>query len=154
MYNKLKTAVVMLTCSALMTIAGCGGDLEQSPKGTLTEEQITNGGNIEGLVTATYSYLGNDHYTAPNFLWPTGNLRAGDAHKGGNGPGDIFAYHALSMYTSIIADMESYPPDFVDLNNKKWVRNYTAISRANTALQALASYTGQNAVYMQKQIKV
>jgi hypothetical protein len=141
MYNKLKTGVMILTCTALIGIAGCGGDLEQSPQGTLTEEQITSSGNIEGLVTAAYSYLGNDHYTAPNFLWPTGNLRAGDAHKGGNGPGDIFAYHALSMYTSIIADMESYPPDFVDLNNKKWVRNYTAISRANTALKALENTT-------------
>lgn len=141
MYNKLKTGVMILTCTALIGVAGCGGDLEQSPQGTLTEEQITSSGNIEGLVTAAYSYLGNDHYTAPNFLWPTGNLRAGDAHKGGNGPGDIFAYHALSMYTSIIADMESYPPDFVDLNNKKWVRNYTAISRANTALKALENTT-------------
>ncbi|SEH67376.1 Starch-binding associating with outer membrane [Rheinheimera pacifica] len=141
MYNKLKAGVMIVAGTVLLTVAGCGGDLEQSPKGTLTEEQITNGGNIDGLVTATYAYLGNDHYTAPNFLWPTGNLRAGDAHKGGNGPGDIFAYHALSMYTSIIADMESYPPDFVDLNNKKWVRNYTAISRANTALKALANTT-------------
>ena len=141
MYNKLKTGALILTYTAMLSVAGCGGDLEQSPQGTLTEEQITGSGNIEGLVTAAYSYLGNDHYTAPNFLWPTGNLRAGDAHKGGNGPGDIFAYHALSMYTSIIADMESYPPDFVDLNNKKWVRNYTAISRANTALKALSTAT-------------
>jgi len=141
MYNKLKSGVMIIAGTLMLTVAGCGGDLEQSPQGTLTEEQITSGGNLEGLVTATYSYLGNDHYTAPNFLWPTGNLRAGDAHKGGNGPGDIFAYHALSMYTSIIADMESYPPDFVDLNNKKWVRNYTAISRANTALKALANVT-------------
>lgn len=141
MYNKLKSGVMIIAGTLMLTVTGCGGDLEQSPQGTLTEEQITSSGNLEGLVTATYSYLGNDHYTAPNFLWPTGNLRAGDAHKGGNGPGDIFAYHAMSMYTSIIADMESYPPDFVDLNNKKWVRNYTAISRANTALKALANVT-------------
>lgn len=139
MKNTLKSSVMLLTGMIMLALTGCGGDLDQSPQGTLTEEQITSSGNIEGLVTATYSYLGNDHYTAPNYLWPTGNLRAGDAHKGGNGPGDIFAYHALSMYTSIIADMESYPPDFVDLNNKKWVRNYTAISRANTALKALAN---------------
>lgn len=141
MKNTLKSSVMLLTGMIMLALTGCGGDLDQSPQGTLTEEQITSSGNIEGLVTATYSYLGNDHYTAPNYLWPTGNLRAGDAHKGGNGPGDIFAYHALSMYTSIIADMESYPPDFVDLNNKKWVRNYTAISRANTALKALANTT-------------
>ncbi|ARU26688.1 RagB/SusD family nutrient uptake outer membrane protein [Cellvibrio sp. PSBB006] len=135
-------ALFMTTLISLPALISCGSDdLSKNQKGTLSEEQITSKENLDGLVTASYSYLGNDHYTAPNFLWPTGDLRAGDAHKGGNGPGDIFAYHALSVYTAIIPDMESYPPDFVDLNNKKWVRNYTGIARANTALKAIANVT-------------
>jgi len=137
---KVKKLFAMLALGVLATgLIACKEDLSKSQKGTLTEEQITSSENLEGLVTASYSYLGNDHYTAPNFWWPTGDLRAGDAHKGGNGPGDIFAYHAMSVYSSIIPDMESYPPDFIDLNNKKWVRNYTGISRTNTALKALAN---------------
>lgn len=134
--NKILFAMYAVTA---LVMSGCGGsgDLSVETKGTLTESQITSSDNVEGLVTATYSYLGNDHYTAPNMWWPTGDLRAGDAHKGGNGPGDIFAYHAMSIYSLIIPDMGSYPPDFIDLNNKKWVRNYTGISRANTALNAL-----------------
>ena len=132
--------MVALTGFSLLLLVGCGGQsLDGSPKGTLSETQITSPENLDGLVTAAYSYIGNDHYTAPNFLWPTGDLRAGDAHKGGNGPGDIFAYHALSVYNLVIPDMASYPPDFIDLNNKKWVRDYTGISRANTALKALES---------------
>lgn len=136
---KAKKLLAMLAVGTLAAaLVACEEDLSKSQKGTLTEEQITSSENLEGLVTASYSYLGNDHYTAPNFWWPTGDLRAGDAHKGGNGPGDIFAYHAMSVYSAIIPDMESYPPDFIDLNNKKWVRNYTGISRVNTALKALA----------------
>lgn len=139
---KAKKLLTMLALGALATgLVACKEDLSKGQKGTLSEEQITSNENLEGLVTATYSYLGNDHYTAPNFWWPTGDLRAGDAHKGGNGPGDIFAYHAMSIYSAIIPDMGSYPPDFIDLNNKKWVRNYTGISRANTALKALENVT-------------
>lgn len=140
----MKTKQLLSVLMAILLIGGltaCKEDLSKDQKGTLTEEQISSNENLEGLVTAAYSYLGNDHYTAPNFWWPTGDLRAGDAHKGGNGPGDIFAYHAMSVYSAIIPDMESYPPDFIDLNNKKWVRNYTGISRANTALKALANVT-------------
>lgn len=123
-----------------MSVLACGGgDLDVPPKAVLTQEQVTSPENIDGLVIAAYSYLGNDHYTAPMFLWPTGNLRAGDAHKGGNGPSDIFAYHALSMFEPLVPDMESFPPDLIDLNNKKWTRNYTGISRANAALQVIAN---------------
>ncbi|GAC08872.1 tetratricopeptide repeat-containing SusD/RagB family protein [Paraglaciecola chathamensis S18K6] len=111
--------------------------MDSEPQAVLTEDQVATTENIDALVIATYSYLGNDHYTAPNYLWPTGNLRAGDAHKGGNGPSDIFAYHALSMYEPLVPDMESFPPDLIDLNNKKWTRNYTGISRANSALNVI-----------------
>ena len=136
--NKIKTLFTAATLA--LSLASCGGsDLDVAPSGVLTEEQVSNSENIDALVIAAYSYLGNDHYTAPNFLWPTGNLRAGDAHKGGNGPGDIFAYHALSLYQPIVPDMESFPPDLIDLNNKKWVRNYTGISRANSALAVIAN---------------
>lgn len=123
-----------------LSVASCGGsgELDSEPQAVLTEDQVATTENIDALVIATYSYLGNDHYTAPNFLWPTGNLRAGDAHKGGNGPSDIFAYHALSLYDPLVPDMESFPPDLIDLNNKKWTRNYTGISRANSALKVIA----------------
>ncbi|EGI74657.1 putative outer membrane protein, probably involved in nutrient binding [Pseudoalteromonas distincta] len=136
--NKIKTLFTAATIA--LSLASCGdSDLDVAPSGVLTEEQVSNSENVDALIIAAYSYLGNDHYTAPNFLWPTGNLRAGDAHKGGNGPGDIFAYHALSLYQPIVPDMESFPPDLIDLNNKKWVRNYTGISRANSALAVIAN---------------
>jgi len=135
MKNKYK----IILMGALLSITACGSSsLDVEPKAALSEEQVTAPENLDALVTAAYSYLGNDHYTAPMDFWPTGNLRAGDAHKGGNGPSDIFAYHALSLYEPLVSDGESFPPDMVDLNNKMWVRNYTGISRANTALRTIA----------------
>lgn len=142
----------LLPLALILALSACGeAGLEKEPSGTLTEAEVQTIENLDGLVTAAYSYIGNDHYTAPNFLWPTGNLRAGDAHKGGNGPSDIFVYHALSMYNLIVPDMASFPPDFVDLNDKKWQRNYTAISRANTALRTMADVS--DADYPQKAIR-
>lgn len=133
--------VTQLLASSLvaLSVASCGGSdqLDTEPQAVLTEEQVATAENVDALVIAAYSYIGNDHYTAPNFLWPTGNLRAGDAHKGGNGPSDIFAYHALSLYEPLVPDMESFPPDLIDLNNKKWTRNYTGISRVNAALKVI-----------------
>lgn len=120
---------------------GCSDFLEVEPQSTLAESQITTVENLNGLVTAAYAWLGNDHYVAPNFLWPTGNLRAGDAHKGGNGAADIFGYHVLSVFKPIIADMSSLPPDLLDLFNIRWTRVYIGISRANTALKVLNSVT-------------
>ncbi len=133
--KKIKTYIILIC--ALIVIGACS-DLDTNPQGILREEQVKTPENIEGLVISAYSSLGNDHYTAPHFFWPTGNLRAGDAHKGGDGSGDIFAYHALSVYQPLIADMSSFPPDRLDLNNKMWERMYRAISRANTALSVLA----------------
>ena len=135
--------ITQLFASSLVAISvvSCGGSdqLNTEPQAVLTEEQVATSENVDALVIAAYSYLGNDHYTSPNFLWPTGNLRAGDAHKGGNGPSDIFAYHALSLFEPIVPDMESFPPDLIDLNDKKWGRNYTGISRANSALKVIAT---------------
>ena len=70
----------LLTTSLIaLSVVSCGGsdELDSEPQAVLTEDQVATTENIHALVIATYSYLGNDHYTAPNYLWPTGNLRAG-----------------------------------------------------------------------------
>jgi len=124
----------LLLAAAACVLAACsgGGSLDQTPHGALSPGQVTTPANLDGLVTAAYSWLGNDHYTDPNFFWPTGNIRGGDAHKGGNGPGDVYYYHALTMYNLIT-------PQGVDINsaNRYWVRWYDGVSRVNTALAAI-----------------
>src|SRR3979490_924385 len=68
----------LLVAAASCALVACsgGGSLDQTPKGALSPAQVTTPANLDGLVTAAYSWLRNDHYTHPNFFWPPGNIRA------------------------------------------------------------------------------
>jgi hypothetical protein len=119
--------------SAGTLLAACGsGSLDKTPTGSLSTSQVTTPANLDGLVTAAYSWLGNDHYTDPNFFWPTGNIRGGDAHKGGNGPGDVSDYHYMTMYYLITPVSPG-----LDVPNRYWVRWFDGVSRVNTALSVI-----------------
>lgn len=103
--------------------------LDNSPLGTISDDQLNTPENVEKLVISAYSSLGNDHYTAPNSLWPYGDLRSGDAYKGGGGTSDIGEYHFFETFTFNI------PAN--GLADSKWFRQYVAISRVNNALRRI-----------------
>ena len=84
------------------------------------------------MVTAAYSWLGNDHYTDPNFFWPSGNIRAGDAHKGGNGPGDVSDYDYMTKYYTLTPVSAG-----LDVPDRYWIRWYDGISRVNSAINVI-----------------
>ena len=113
----LGTRLLALAAACVLAACSGGGSLNQTPSGALSAGQVTTPANLDGLVTAAYSWLGNDHYTDPNFFWPTGNIRGGDAHKGGNGPGDVGYYHSLTMYNLVTAQGND-----VNSANRYWVR--------------------------------
>ena len=50
------------------------------------------------MIIAAYSELGNDHYTAPNTLWPYADITSGDAYKGGGGTGDIWEFNFMELF--------------------------------------------------------
>ncbi len=128
----------LLIVAAVIGLASCEEFLEVSPQGVIGDEALNSPENIDGLVISAYAMLGNDHYTVPNQLWPWGDLRAGDSYKGGDGPADISIYHAMEVFNTIQPDMSAYAPSVLgDLDNKKWERQYTAISRVNNALRRL-----------------
>ena len=77
--KKLKNISIILL--SLFLVVSCNF-LDQDPQGILNEDQVKNPNQIEGLVTAAYSALGNDHYDKPFSLWPYGNVRSDDAYKG------------------------------------------------------------------------
>ena len=62
-------------------------------------------------------------------MWPYGNVRGGDAYKGGNGTGDVDAFHFYETFTF----------NRVDIGNtdQLWYLLYVGISRANDALRRL-----------------
>ena len=108
----------------------CNEDfLNTPPLGTISDAQLNTPENIEKLIIAAYSSLGNDHYTVPNSLWPYGDIRSGDSYKGGAGPTDLGEYHFFETFV--------YNTPNNGLADLKWYRQYVAISRVNNALRRL-----------------
>ena len=132
-------SIITLLAAILLLAPSCGEKfLDVQPQGVISDDALNTPENIEGLVIAAYAMLGNDHYSVPNQLWPWGDLRAGDSYKGGDGPADIANFHAMEIFSTIQPDMKAYAPAALgDLNDKKWTRLYTSVSRTNNALRRL-----------------
>jgi hypothetical protein len=144
---KVLGKVLLMAVSACAAIACGSGSLNRTPIGYLTVAQVQTPVNLDGLVTAAYSWLGNDHYTDPNFFWPSGNIRAGDAHKGGNGPGDVSDYDYMTKYYTLTPVSAG-----LDVPDRYWIRWYDGISRVNSALQVIGGVT--DAVYPQRTTRI
>jgi hypothetical protein len=137
----------LLAAAATAVVSGCGsGSLTQAPDGYLTAAEVQTPSNLDGLVTAAYSWLGNDHYTDPNFFWPSGNIRAGDAGKGGNGPGDVSDYDYMTKYYTLVPVSPG-----LDVPNRYWIRWYDGIARVNSTLTILNGVT--TAAYPNKTVR-
>lgn len=124
--KKIKYIAVLF--AAMVMASGCDF-LNDDPQGILSDEQVKGPDQVEGLVTAAYSSLGNDHYDKPFSLWPYGNVRSDDAYKGGNDENDISAFHFYEIAQNI-------KTDFGEADGL-WFYSYKAISRTNTALSVL-----------------
>lgn len=119
-----------------LSMAACDNFLAYEPKGTISGELLDSPENIEGLVTAAYAALGNDHWEVPyTSLWPYGDMRAGDAYKGGGGTGDQGGYNNIEQFVYLTPSEGK-----LDL---MWYRLYVGISRANDALRRLAAQTDE-----------
>ena len=122
----------LLALSLLTLATSCNDDkfLDVQPTGALSDEQLNSPANIEKQVIAAYSQLGNDVYRAPyTSMWPYGNVRGGDAYKGGNGTADVDAFYFY----------ETFSFNRVDVGNtdELWFLIYVGISRCNDALRRL-----------------
>ncbi len=135
MKSKIKYIVPLLLASA--GLAGCSGstkDLDTKPQAVLEESQITTADNMEGFVIAAYATLGNDIYPDSHMPWGTGNVQAGDAHKGGNGSSDVGCIEQLQLHAPLDPSCTQGPEVIWDM---KWFRSYEWIGRANVAIRKL-----------------
>lgn len=123
---------IYLLAIALQLVA-CSDFLEVAPKGVLSEDQVSSADKVENTVISVYSSLGNDHYDAPFSLWPYGNVRSGDAYKGGRDEGDIQNFYFLETFKNVRSD-------FGELD-VLWFKLYSGISRANSSLRILNTLT-------------
>lgn len=125
-----KTINIVYTALSLLLLSSCSDYLDINPKGQLGENQLNNAEAAENLVIAAYSSLGNENYNnKTNSLWPYGDLRSGDAYKGGAGTGDMEEWNLYETFVSMRVDVGGL--------DQKWYRQYVAISRANNALRVI-----------------
>lgn len=135
---------ITLAAALLLPMTACDSFLDESPKATADSEDLNTPDNIEKMVIAAYSALGNDNYQrGMNALWPYGDLRSGDAYKGGAGPGDVGDFNTFETFV--------YMRDDVNYLDLKWYAEYIAIARANDALARLEQTTED--VYPKKKIR-
>lgn len=129
----MKFARLSLMALGLLTFSfGCSDKdfLNVDPKGTLTDEQLNTPANIDKQVIAAYSQLGNDVYYCPySSMWPYGNIRSGDAYKGGGGTADVDGFHFYETFSFNRVDNGN--------TNDLWTLLFIGVSRANDALRRL-----------------
>ncbi|WP_201983462.1 RagB/SusD family nutrient uptake outer membrane protein [Hymenobacter rubidus] len=121
-----------LSLGLLTLSVGCSDKdfLNVDPKGTLTDEQLNTPTNIDKQVIATYSQLGNDVFYCPySSMWPYGNIRSGDAYKGGGGTADVDGFHFYETFSFNRVDNGN--------TNDLWTLLFIGVSRANDALRRL-----------------
>lgn len=135
---------ITLAAALLLPMTACDSFLDESPKATADSDDLNTPENIEKMVIAAYSALGNDNYQrGMNALWPYGDLRSGDAYKGGAGPGDVGDFNTFETFV--------YMRDDVDYLDLKWYAEYIAIARANDALARINQMTEDG--YPKKKIR-
>jgi len=118
---------------AIATLFSCSDFLDVTPKGVLSDAQVSSPDKVDNTVNAAYASLGNDHYDKPFSLWPYGNVRSGDAYKGGRDEGDIQNFYFMEIFKNVKSD-------FGELDGL-WFQYYVGISRANSALKTLNTLT-------------
>ena len=65
-------------------LTNCQDLLEVSPKGTITEDQLSEPKHVDGLVTAAYAFMPRTHAFDTQNPW-IASVRSDEAYKGGGG---------------------------------------------------------------------
>ena len=127
---KVIKQVIILT--ALFSLVHCKRDfLDLAPKGVVTEALLSTPDNAEKMVISAYAAQGNErYYLRPLSPWPYGDLRGGDAYKGGAGVGDLPEWNIAETFVNMTTDEGGVAG--------KWEIEYQCISRANQALAILS----------------
>lgn len=124
--KRLRNYIILLLVAA--TAVNCNDMLDVSPKGILTEDQLSGPESVDGFVNAAYAFMPSVHAFSTMNPW-IASLRSDDAYKGGGGIGDQIPWHEMEVFSLVTANVGN--------NDGVWYNGYQAISRANTAINAL-----------------
>lgn len=137
--NKKILAIMLIGVLGFMS--SCSDSfLQMAPKSIISGDLLVTPDKAESMVIAAYSELGNDHYTAPNSLWPYADDTSGDSYKGGGGTGDISEFNQMELFSFETPDN--------GLLDQKWYRLYVGIQRTNEALKIIEQLSSDD--YPQK----
>jgi len=118
---------ILIAALLFVLCASCKKALEEQPQGVISSADLNTPDNVDAMVIAAYSALGNDYWAAPySSMWAYGSIRSGDAYKGGDGPGDVPDFHAYETFSLNRVD--------IGTTDVTWYRLYIGIGRANDAL--------------------
>src|SRR6201996_2943754 len=118
----------------------CKKQLDKQPQGVISTDELNTPENVDKMVVAAYSSLGNENLHTSNSLWPWGSMRSGDAYKGGDGPGDNSEWND---YETFVTNQNTN-----SLTDQMWAQLYNGIARANNALVRINALDA--AIYPQK----
>lgn len=123
----MRTKIYIAAVLAIAMLGSCKKYLDETPQGLISSDQLNTSANIDKMVIAAYSALGNDYWAAPySDMWAYGSIRSGDAYKGGDGPGDVPDFHAYETFSLNRVDLGT--------SDVTWYRLYVGVNRVNDAL--------------------
>ncbi|MCD8263084.1 MAG: RagB/SusD family nutrient uptake outer membrane protein [Tannerellaceae bacterium] len=118
--------------SILFVLNSCDAFLDKTPKELADSDDLSGAEEIEKMVIAAYSALGNYNYQdGLHSPWPYGDLRSGDAYKGGAGAGDAGYFNTMETFVYMTEDL-----DYLDY---RWYSDFISIARANDALRRIVA---------------
>src|SRR5699024_4095111 len=84
----------------MSVIVGCDGLLDVTPKGILTEYQLSGPESVDGFVVAAYAFLPSQGYPSTMNPW-IASVRSDDAYKGGGGLNDQTPWYQMEVFTLV-----------------------------------------------------
>src|SRR5574344_1137843 len=118
--------IYSISIASLLLASSCSGSfLDETPTGELTESQVTQDANIEGLVTSAYSVLDGQYDSSSSGLnsgcsnWQFGDVVSDDFYKGGGGTGDQNQIHLMEIFSA-----DATCKDF----DRKWSALYEGVA--------------------------
>jgi len=125
--KNIKNKIILLGI-LIASITGCQDVLDVTPKGIITENQLTLPKHVDGLVTAAYAQYGRIGPFETFNPWIS-SLRSDDAYKGGGGLDDQPAWYQMEVFSLVNPNVGN--------NDGAWYQGYIVISRINAAISAI-----------------
>jgi starch-binding outer membrane protein, SusD/RagB family len=129
----MKKILIFSIATLVIFNPACKKQLDIDPIGILSEDQVSRIENVDKMVTATYSTLGNGDINVSMSLWQFGDVMSDDSYKGGRAEDDGADLHNMEIFVNTI-------PTFFQLNDH-WREAFLGVNRANSALRFLNDLT-------------